>query len=129
MLDVVAGIAAPELRPWPEQPEGEHGLALENGGLVVFTRGNLVVVVASAGLEPIDVRPMARRVDAWLVGAGAEAAAPNSLGTPPGALWLRWNDDRGERRPGAMASVRRPMEPRPTVVTPRHGAAFSARQS
>jgi len=129
MLQVIAGIAAPDLRPWPDRPEGESGLALENGGLVVFTRGNLVVSVRSAGVEPFDARPVAARVDEWLIGSGTEPTASEATASPPGSWWLRWREGGRERTSAAASNARHTRAERPTVVTPSHAAVFSARRS
>lgn len=79
LLEALGQVASPALDRWradggDDGDDGETRLALDNGALVLFTRGNLMVAVRSAGRQPLDVRAAARRIDRWLW----LAAAPES---------------------------------------------------
>ena len=58
-----------QMRAGEESGDAEPGLSLDNGALVLFTRGNLMLTVRSAGLQPLDARSAALQLDHWLVGA------------------------------------------------------------
>jgi hypothetical protein len=129
MLEVAAEIASPGLRPWMPEADEEAGVALDNGAMALFTRGNLLLVLRSAGLEAIDVRAMAQLVDRWLVDAGSiepPAHAGAAVGTGP--VWLRWRvGEAGMSAPGALEGRDAVRRSQLTVVTSAHAAAWETR--
>jgi hypothetical protein len=120
MLEAAADIASPGLRRWLPDEDGETGVALDSGALALFTRGNLMLAMRSAGLQAIDVRGLARQVDRWLVGAGGtEPSVGTGGGAMTGPVWLRWLVG-GTRAPPHQGRSHL------AVVTPRHAVAWAA---
>ncbi|WP_457355442.1 hypothetical protein [Roseateles sp. P5_D6] len=115
MLEVAAEVASPRLQPWQmsegeESSDAELGLSLDNGALVLFTRGNLMLAVRSAGLQPLDARSAALQLDYWLV--GADSASTPTAPVVAASGWRRWRQNADHER-SQLA-----------MVTPAHAAAW-----
>lgn len=103
MLIRTAGeIEVPALEHWGRGAAGETALKTPNGALVLFTRGNYVHVVRSAGREVVDVTRQVEVLDRWLMDAGSPgvpgealspapwaAPAPAAFPPEPGPAWRR----------------------------------------
>ena len=91
LLRTASEIEFPELENWDRGVSGETALQSPNGALVIFTRGNLVHIVRSAGHEMVDVRKEVDALDRWLTDAGSPAGVTGSGGptVSPGPTWRR----------------------------------------
>jgi hypothetical protein len=96
LIRAASEIESPGLEPWDRGVAGETALQTPNGALVLFTRGNHVHVVRSAGREVVDVRKDVEALDRWLMGSGSPSDGPGQAqpvqelpGQPAPAHWKR----------------------------------------
>jgi len=115
MLEAAAEVASPSLQPWQaregeERGDTELGLSLDDGAFVLFTRGNLMLSVRSAGLQPLDARSAALQLDHWLL--GADNAQVPTAPVVAASGWRRWRQNADQER-SQLA-----------MVTPAHAVAW-----
>jgi len=96
LIEFAAAIESTGLGQWQRRVAGEVALALADGSLAMFTRGNHVHAVRSAGVEPFDVHDEAEAIDHWLTSAGstdAPLAASVAMASPAmlKTYWTRWD--------------------------------------
>ena len=98
LIRLAGEIECPLLTRWENRPAGEVALSTPNDALAMFTRGNHVHVIRSAGREPVEVKTAATTLDGWLKSAGTPVgehslADPAQLprSRPDAGTWTRFH--------------------------------------
>jgi len=98
LIRVASEIECPMLEFMDRNAPREITLKSRNNAIVLFTRGNLVHIVRSAGREIVDVRKEVEILDNWLTSAGSQPAelgleiSPETrLRSPSVPYWKRFH--------------------------------------
>jgi hypothetical protein len=75
LIRIAGEIENPTLEHWDRGAAGETALRSVNGAIVLFTRGNHVHVVRSAGREVVDVSKDVEALDQWLTSSGSPSGS------------------------------------------------------